>query len=87
MSRTHQHSSILNSLLQIGWFDMESNTSGVLTSRLAAEATHVRGAVGDSLALALQCGVCLAFGYIVAFVYMWRMALLITGALPFMVSL
>ncbi len=41
---------------QVGWFDLESNSSGVLTSRLASDASYVRGAVGDTLSLMLQVG-------------------------------
>ncbi len=41
-------------LPQIGWFDLDANASGVLTSRLASDATFVRGAVGDTIGLVLQ---------------------------------
>ena len=41
--------------------------------------------VGDTLGLLLQNVFCLAFGYLIAFVYDWRMALVVTGALPFII--
>lgn len=40
---------------------------------LAADASHIRGAVGDAVALVFQNLACLAFGYAIAFVYDWRM--------------
>ncbi|GFH13375.1 uncharacterized protein HaLaN_09249 [Haematococcus lacustris] len=70
---------------QVGWFDREENSSGVLTTKLGSDASYVRGAVGDTLGLMLQNVLCLAFGYVIALVYDWRMALVVTGALPFMI--
>ncbi|KAJ9525246.1 hypothetical protein QJQ45_020777 [Haematococcus lacustris] len=70
---------------EVGWFDREENSSGVLTTKLGSDASYVRGAVGDTLGLMLQNVLCLAFGYVIALVYDWRMALVVTGALPFMI--
>ena len=53
---------------EIGFFDLDANSSGALTTRLSSDASQVRGAVGDTLALLLQNGVCLAFGFLIAFV-------------------
>jgi ABC-type multidrug transport system fused ATPase/permease subunit len=47
---------------------------------------QIRGAVGDTIAVMIQNIVCMAYGLIIAFVYNWRMALLMLGALPFMIS-
>lgn len=71
---------------EIGWFDMPENSSGILTTRLAADASQVRGAVGDTLALMVQNGFCLAFGLLVAFVFEWRMALVVIAVLPVMIA-
>jgi ATP-binding cassette subfamily B (MDR/TAP) protein 1 len=46
----------------------------------------VRGALGDMVALMLQNVFCLASGFIIAFIYNWRMALLVTGILPLLIS-
>ncbi|GFH06183.1 uncharacterized protein HaLaN_00773, partial [Haematococcus lacustris] len=69
---------------EVGWFDREENSSGVLTTKLGSDANYVRGAVGDTLGLILQNVLCLAFGYVIAMVYDWCMALVMTGAIPFM---
>ncbi|KAF5834437.1 P-loop containing nucleoside triphosphate hydrolase protein [Dunaliella salina] len=70
---------------EIGWFDREENSSGVLATRLSTDSSYVRGAVGDSVGLITQNLFSLIIGYIIAFVFNWRMALLVTGALPFMI--
>ncbi|KAL6755759.1 MDR-like ABC transporter [Haematococcus lacustris] len=70
---------------EVGWFDREENSSGVLTTKLGSDANYVRGAVGDTLGLILQNVLCLAFGYVIAMVHDWCMALVMTGAIPFMV--
>lgn len=71
---------------EVGWFDQEANSSGQLTSRLAEDASTVRGAVGDVLGVMMQNVFCLASGYAIAFAYDWRMALVVTGTLPIMVA-
>lgn len=81
--RTQMMASMLHQ--EVGWFDRDENSSGVLTSKLATEAAHIRGAVGDTIGLMLQNMLCLAFGYAISFAFDWRMSLLITGALPFII--
>jgi ABC-type multidrug transport system fused ATPase/permease subunit len=51
-----------------------------------SDASYVRGAVGDVVGLMLQNVLCLAAGYVIAFIYEWRMALLVTGILPLLIS-
>mmetsp|Transcript_13373 Transcript_13373/g.23679 ORF Transcript_13373/g.23679 Transcript_13373/m.23679 type:complete len:1466 (-) Transcript_13373:839-5236(-) len=70
---------------EVGWFDRESNNSGQLTSLLSTDATYVRGAVADVVGLTIQNLATVVVGYILAFIYDYRMALLVTGILPFMV--
>lgn len=64
------------------WFDKDVNGSGNLTSRLAADAPTVRGAVGDAMGIVVQNVVTLVTGYIIAFVSGWKMTLVITAVLP-----
>ena len=42
--------------------------------------------MGDTMSLLAQNAICLAFGFLIAFVYNWRLALLVLGVLPIMVS-
>lgn len=67
---------------EIGWFDLDSNTSGALTSRLSSDAPAVRGAVADVLGVSVQNIATLVFGYTVAFTSGWKMTLVVTCALP-----
>ncbi|KXZ43925.1 hypothetical protein GPECTOR_77g22 [Gonium pectorale] len=71
---------------EVAWFDHADHNSGKLTSGLATDAAYVRGAVADVFGLAAQNVATLVLGYIVAFAYDWRMALLITGIMPFLVA-
>lgn len=68
---------------QVGWFDAEENSSGRLTSGLASDATHVRGAVGDVAGLMLQSMTTFGLCYAIALYFDWRVALLITGETGF----
>jgi ABC-type multidrug transport system fused ATPase/permease subunit len=60
----------------------QENSSGVLSSRLASDTLHLRGAVGDVLGLIALNLFNLAFGFLIAYAYNWRMALLVTALLP-----
>jgi ATP-binding cassette subfamily B (MDR/TAP) protein 1 len=64
------------------WFDLDANSSGKLASYLATDASYIRGAVGDAAALAFQNLATMACGYVIAFIYDWRMALVVTGVAP-----
>lgn len=69
---------------EIGFFDKKENSVGQLTSRLATEATLVKGITGDTLgATAVVCGTLLT-GFLVAFLSCWRVALVVTVVFPFM---
>ena len=52
---------------EIGFFDMDGNTSGVLCARLAEDAASIRGAVGDVAGMAASNITTMAFALIVAF--------------------
>lgn len=57
-----------------------------MASLLATDTASARGAVADLLGLALQTLGALGFGYAVAIYCDWRVALLVTGLLPVLVS-
>lgn len=65
-----------------GWFDLEENNSGSLTSRLGADAQHVRGTVGDVLALMTQ-NICTCMaGLTIAFISGWNLTLVTLAVAP-----
>lgn len=63
----------------MAWFDDEAHSSGKLTSALATDASYVRGAVADTFGLLIQNLSMLVVGFVIGYIYDWRMALLVTG--------
>ncbi|KAI7806752.1 putative multidrug resistance protein 1 [Triplophysa rosa] len=69
---------------EIAWFDDNNNAVGVLTTKLATDASLVKGASGSRLGLATNtiCALCIAI--IVAFIHSWQLTLLILACVPFL---
>ena len=67
---------------EIGWFDDEKDSSGVLSTKLNTDAMAVKGQFGDSMGLITQNAVTLTAGLIIAGCYDWRMMLLVVACLP-----
>ncbi|GAB4820940.1 hypothetical protein N2152v2_007986 [Parachlorella kessleri] len=67
---------------EVGWYDEEKNSSGVLSSKLSADALAVKGQFGDSMGMVTQNLVTLIGGLVLAFVFGWKMTLVVIGALP-----
>uniref|UniRef100_A0A3B3S401 ABC-type xenobiotic transporter n=1 Tax=Paramormyrops kingsleyae TaxID=1676925 RepID=A0A3B3S401_9TELE len=67
---------------EIGWFDDSRNAVGVLTTKLATDASLVKGAAGSRLGLATNtiCGLTIAI--VVAFIFSWQLTLLILACVP-----
>ena len=68
---------------EIGWFDEEDNNSAAITTRLASDCGHVKGAVGDLLMIVLQNIVTVVFALAIAFYYGWQLALVTLAITPF----
>nr|XP_032831471.1 ATP-dependent translocase ABCB1-like [Petromyzon marinus] len=66
----------------ISWFDDHKNAVGVLTTRLATDASQIKGATGARLGLSAQTLASLATGVTIAFVFGWQLCLLILALLP-----
>ncbi|KAA0703058.1 Multidrug resistance protein 1 [Triplophysa tibetana] len=69
---------------EIAWFDDNNNAVGVLTTKLATDASLVKGAAGSRLGLATNTICALAIAIIVAFIHSWQLTLLILAFLPFL---
>uniref|UniRef100_A0A1I8I8M6 ABC transporter domain-containing protein n=2 Tax=Macrostomum lignano TaxID=282301 RepID=A0A1I8I8M6_9PLAT len=68
----------------MSFFDSPDNSVGALTTRLASDASSVKGAAGVRLALPLQAIFGAGIGLGIALYYGWQLALMILGCVPLM---
>ncbi|XP_065254509.1 ATP-dependent translocase ABCB1-like [Emys orbicularis] len=71
---------------EIGWYDDPKNAIGFLLTRLATDASQVKGATGSQLGLFTKTASTLLTALIIAFVYDWRLTLLILACIPFVIA-
>lgn len=71
---------------EVGWYDDEANSSGVLTARLATEATEIKGLTGQLLGSMFQVTVSLTAGIAIAFAYNWQIALVVLATVPIIIA-
>lgn len=69
---------------EMGFFDEKKNAVGALTTRLATEATLVKGIIGDTLGAIVYVSSAILSGFIIAYVACWRVALVVTAIFPLM---
>jgi ATP-binding cassette, subfamily B (MDR/TAP), member 1 len=69
----------------VSYFDDERHTTGALTSNLSSDAQKLQGVGGVTLGTALQLSATLFGGLIVALCYGWKLALVASCLLPFLV--
>lgn len=67
----------------MGWFDDRAHTTGALCNRLATDASEVKGATGTRLGAVVQSVVSMVTALIIAFIYGWKLALVILACVPF----
>ncbi|XP_065484687.1 ATP-binding cassette sub-family B member 5 [Caloenas nicobarica] len=70
----------------IGWYDDQKNAVGVLLTRLATDASQVKGATGSRLGLMTMTVCTLLTAIIIAFIYGWQLTLLILACIPFIIA-
>uniref|UniRef100_A0A8B9SCY1 ABC-type xenobiotic transporter n=1 Tax=Apteryx owenii TaxID=8824 RepID=A0A8B9SCY1_APTOW len=70
----------------VGWYDDQKNAIGVLLTRLATDASQVKGATGTRLGLMTMTVCTLLTAIVIAFVYGWHLTLLILACIPFVIA-
>ncbi|KAI3744849.1 hypothetical protein L1987_57945 [Smallanthus sonchifolius] len=68
--------------MEIGWFDMTQNSSGIIGAKLSTDAASVRGLVGDNLSLLVQNSATAFSGLIIAFMGYWQLAFIVVLLIP-----
>lgn len=68
--------------MEVGWFDEPDHSSGVIGSRLSADAASVRALVGDALGLLVENSASALAGLIIAFQACWQLAFIVLILLP-----
>lgn len=68
--------------MEIGWFDMPDNSSGMIGSRLSTDAALIRALVGDALAEHVREVSSVVVALVIAFQASWQLALIILAILP-----
>lgn len=67
----------------VGWFDLESSSAGRLINRLARDAPLVKAAAGLRAGQVIGAIVTLLAALLIAFLFGWKLALLLVIAVPF----
>jgi len=67
---------------EIGFFDDDANSPGVLVTRLADEAGQIKGLAGQLMGTILQSVSSMFVGLFIAFYYGWELTLVILAAIP-----
>jgi ATP-binding cassette, subfamily B (MDR/TAP), member 1 len=69
---------------EMGFFDLKENSVGSLSTRLATEATLVKGITGETLGAATLAVATILVGLIISFTGCWLLALVLVALFPFM---
>ncbi|CAO2597186.1 Bile salt export pump [Lemmus lemmus] len=68
----------------IGWFDDLRNNPGVLTTRLATDASQVQGAAGSQVGMLVNSFTNIVTALLIAFIFSWKLSLLVLCFFPFL---
>ncbi|RLN94349.1 hypothetical protein BBJ28_00017818, partial [Nothophytophthora sp. Chile5] len=70
---------------EIGWFDLDENSSGALVSRLATDSAILQAMTSDTLNQGLVSITTLGIAFIIAFIYSWQMTLILLATCPLLI--
>lgn len=82
----NMRSDVYNSVMRkhMGWHDIRTNNSGVITSIMAGECSQLQGLSTDAIGVILECIASLGFAIAIGFYFSWPMALIALCLTPFM---
>ncbi|KAL5007420.1 hypothetical protein ScPMuIL_016226 [Solemya velum] len=69
---------------EIAWFDDPTHTVGSLTTRLATDASQVKGAAGNRIGMVVQNIANIGTAIVLAFIYSWQLTLIVIAFMPLM---
>ncbi|KAL2336951.1 hypothetical protein Fmac_011397 [Flemingia macrophylla] len=80
--------SLLSKILtfEVGWFDLDENSSGAICARLAKDATVVRSLVGDRMALIVQTFSAVLTAYTMGLIISWRLSIVMIAVQPIIIG-
>ncbi|CAI2165412.1 8429_t:CDS:2 [Funneliformis geosporum] len=67
---------------EVSFYDDEKNSAGILTARLAVDATKIEGLTGSLMGNIIQTTVTICVGLGLAFSYGWKLTLVVISAAP-----
>ncbi|KAF8399362.1 hypothetical protein HHK36_015227 [Tetracentron sinense] len=70
---------------EVGWFDEDENSTGVVCSRLANDANVVRSLVGDRIALLVQTFSAVTIAATMGLIIAWRLAVVMIAVQPIII--
>lgn len=70
---------------ELGWYDKEENNSSQILARLNSDATNVRGAIGDRVALMLQNFTLVLVSWTISIFLQWKLSLVLISVTPLLV--
>ncbi|XP_020206716.1 ABC transporter B family member 15 [Cajanus cajan] len=71
---------------EVGWFDLDENSSGAVCSRLAKDANVVRSLVGDRMALLVQTFSAVLTAYTMGLIISWRLSIVMIAVQPVIIA-
>lgn len=71
---------------EVGWFDLDENSTGAICSRLAKDANVVRSLVGDRMALLVQTFSAAITAYTMGLVISWRLSIVMIAVQPIIIA-
>ncbi|XP_022880981.1 putative multidrug resistance protein [Olea europaea var. sylvestris] len=71
---------------EVGWFDLDQNTSAAICALLSTEANIVRSLVGDRMSLVVQAFTTVALAFLLGLIVAWRVASVTMAIQPFIIA-